>query len=73
MENKMETEKLPDSLYHCEASREFRPIADKIKPRKQGLQTERNTDGVISSQVLVCAINISFNEKQKNVLVVYSH
>lgn len=73
MESKMETEKLPGSLYHRKTSRDLRPIADKIKPRKQGLQTELDTDGVISSQVLVCAINISFNEKQKNVLVVYSH
>lgn len=68
MESKMETEKLPGSLYHRETSRDFRPIADKIKARKQGLQTELNTDGIISLQVLVCAINISFNEKQKNVL-----
>lgn len=49
----METEKLPDSLYHRETSRDFRPIADKIKPRKLGLQTELDNDGVISSQVLV--------------------
>lgn len=73
MESKTETEKLPGLLYHCETSRDFRPIADKIKPRKQGLQTELDTDCVISLQVLVCAINISFNEKQKNVLVVYPH
>lgn len=71
MESKKETEKLPGSLYHRSTSREFRPIADKIKPWERGLQTALDTDGVISSQVLVCAI--CFNEKQKSSLVVYSH